>query len=282
MRSRGTPARRRCRIGVGGWNFAPWRGVFYPQQLPRREELCYASRQLTSIEINATFYRTQRASSFERWYEETPADFVFAVKGPMAVSSRRALRESGPQLERFFASGVMCLGEKLGPLNWQLAPHKRFDAGEIDAFLGLLPRAVQGRPLRHAIEVRHESFRHPEFVALAREHGVAIVLAGDSRYPQIPDPTADFVYARIMGTRAGQKQGYAPAQLTRWAQRVRCWLAGERAAGLDYVEPEPAKRRARDVFLYVISGAKQRNPAAAAALIRRLAAPPRAPRKRRA
>lgn len=261
----------RCHVGVGGWNFPPWRGTFYPADLPRREELAYASRRLSSIEINSTFYGPHRPGSFRLWHEETPDGFVFAVKGPMSVAGRRALREAGEGIERFLRGGVLELREKLGPINWQLPPAMAFDAAEIDAFLRLLPRKMDGRPLRHALEVRNASFRHGEFVALAREHGVAIVVAGDSRFPQIADVTADFVYVRIMGTQSQRAQGYTPAALERWAGRMREWRRGRSPAGLEYMAEATARAGPRDVFLYVISGAKERNPAAALALNRRLA-----------
>ncbi|RYG68665.1 DUF72 domain-containing protein, partial [bacterium] len=194
-----------CRVGVGGWNFAPWRGTFYPEKLPQAKELGHASRQLRTIEINSTFYGAQRPSSFARWHDETPDDFVFAVKGPRYATVRRQLVEGLPSVDRFLRSGVAKLGEKLGPINWQLPPFKRFDASEIDAFLAHLPAEQAGLALRHALEVRHDSFRHPEFVAVARAHDVAIVLAGDAEFPSIPDATAPFVYARLMGTQAREK-----------------------------------------------------------------------------
>src|SRR5579863_2552816 len=188
------------RVGIGGWTFPPWRGPFYPANLPQKRELEFASRAVTSIEINGTFYGTQKRESFARWYQETPEGFVFSLKGPRFTTNRRVLAEAGESVERFLASGVLELKEKLGPINWQFAPTKQFDADDFEAFLNLLPHKVDGREIRHALEVRHESFRDEAFVALARKHGVAIVMAGDSKYPQIADITAKFVYARIMGT----------------------------------------------------------------------------------
>ncbi|MFL9824923.1 DUF72 domain-containing protein [Rhodoplanes sp. SY1] len=258
------------RIGIGGWVFEPWRGTFYPEKLPQKQELAYAAARLTSIEINGTFYRSQTPDSFAKWRDETPDDFVFALKGPRFATNRRILAEAGGSVEKFFGSGVSALGEKLGPVNWQLAPTKKFDPDDIDAFLALLPKRLDGRPLRHAIEARHESFAVPEFVALARKHGVAIVVAGDSEYPQIADPTADFVYARIMGTQETEAAGYSAAALDAWAARAKAWAAGAAAPGLSMVALPPAGARPRDVFLYVISGAKAKNPAAATALIERL------------
>ena len=240
-------------VGVGGWSFAPWRGVFYPRGLAQARELAYMSSQLNSIEINSTFYGLQKPATFQRWHDETPEHFMFAVKAPMFVVGRRDLATAAASITRFLDSGVLNLGNKLGPINWQLGPGKRFAAAEIDAFLSLLPKAHGGNTLRHALEVRHASFAAPDFVELARRHGVAIVLAGDSEYPQISETTAPFSYLRIMGTVETQKSGYAPAALNRWAQRARALAAGR-----------------RDVFLYVISGAKQRNPAAAQRLLAKL------------
>jgi len=196
------------RIGIGGWTFDPWRGTFYPEGLVQKRELEYASRKLTTIEINGTFYGSQKPSTFAKWHDETPDDFVFSLKAPRFATNRRVLAEAGESVERFLASGVLELKNKLGPINWQFAPTKQFDADDFEAFLDLLPHKVDGREIRHALEVRHESFRDEAFVALARKHGVAIVMAGDSKYPQIADVTAKFVYARVMGTTEQFAQGY--------------------------------------------------------------------------
>lgn len=259
----------RIHVGIGGWTFAPWRGGFYPDKLAQKRELEYAASKLTSIEINGTYYGSQKPESFARWHDETPEGFVFALKGPRFTTNRKVLAEAGESVERFLASGVLELKDKLGPINWQLAPTKSFDAEDFGRFLALLPKTVDGRAIRHAVEVRHASFRDPECIAAAREHGVAIVMAGDSEYPVIADVTAPFVYARIMGTREDEEAGYAPAALDSWARRARQWAQGEAAEGLETVAPAP-KAAARDVFLYVISGAKVRNPHAAMALIARL------------
>jgi uncharacterized protein YecE (DUF72 family) len=240
------------RIGVGGWTFEPWRGPFYPDKLPQKRELEYASRKLTSIEINGTYYGSQKPASFAKWHDETPDDFVFALKGPRFTTNRRVLAEAGSSIERFFASGVMELRNKLGPINWQFMQTKKFDPDDFAGFLKLLPKTVEGRTIRHAVEVRHESFSTPDFAALARDYGVAIITAADSEYPQITEPTAAFAYARIMGTKEAQPNGYADVDLDKWADQARQWA------------------KTRDVFLYVISGFKQHNPAAAMALIERL------------
>ena len=263
-------ARPRIRIGIGGWTFAPWRGSFYPDGLPHRRELEHASRHLTSIEVNGTFYGSQKPETFAKWHDETPDEFVFALKGPRFATNRRVLAEAGQSVERFVNSGVLELKDKLGPINWQLAATKTFDPEDFEAFLRLLPRSVGGRALRHAVEVRHDSFRTPDLVALARDHGVAIVTAGDSEYPQIADATADFVYAHIMGTKEGAAAGYPDAALDAWAERARAWASGTSPDGLETVAPPAGPTAGRDVFLYVISGFKERNPAAATALIERL------------
>lgn len=258
------------RVGIGGWTYEPWRGAFYPTGLAQKRELEFASRKLNSIEINGTFYGTQRATSFEKWHDETPENFVFSLKAPRFATHRRVLSEAGDSIERFFASGVLALKDKLGPINWQFAPTKQFDAEDFDAFLRLLPKKVEGRAIRHAVEVRHESFRHPEFVSLLREHGVAVVVAGDSDYPQIADVTGPFVYARIMGTVETEALGYSDQALSAWASRAKTWAAGKAPDGLETVAPSIDKPTPRDVYLYVISGYKVHNPAAAMALIERI------------
>src|SRR3546814_214033 len=207
------------RIGVGGWTYEPWRGVFYPEKLAQKRELEYASGKLTSIEVNGTYYGSQKPASFAKWREETPDGFVFALKGPRFATNRKVLADAGDSIDRFFASGVLELRGKLGPINWQFMATKRFDAADFEGFLKLLPKTVEGRDIRHAVEVRHESFKVPDFVALLRAYGVAVVTAGDSDFPQIADATAPFVYARIMGTTEGEADGYAPAALDRPDER---------------------------------------------------------------
>lgn len=240
----------RIRIGVGGWTYAPWRGGFFPQGLPHKGELAFAAARLTSIEVNGTFYRSQKPETFARWREETPEDFVFALKAPRFAVNRRVLAEAGESVTRFIASGVTELGDKLGPINWQFPPTKAFDADDFAAFLDLLPERVGARGLRHAVELRHPTFEDPAAVEMARARGVAVVLAGDSAHPRIEAEAADFVYVRIMGTTDAHEAGYSPAAVEAWAGRARAWSAGE-----------------RDVFLYVIGGHKAKNPAAALALI---------------
>lgn len=255
-------------VGIGGWNYDDWRGRFYPDGLPQKRELEYASRQLTAIEINSTYYGSQKPASFIKWREETPEGFVFAVKGPRFTTNRRELATAGESVDRFFASGVMELGDRLGPVNWQFAEHKQFDADDFARFLDLLPPEIEGRKIRHAVEVRHDSFATPAFVDLCRERGIAIVLSADSEFPMIADATTDFAYLRIMGTQEGEAAGYSPADLDLWAARARALAEGRPAEGLAPVVPGEAPPR--EVFLFVISGHKVANPDAAKEIIRRL------------
>jgi uncharacterized protein YecE (DUF72 family) len=259
------------RIGIGGWNYEPWRGSFYPAGLPHADELGYASRRLTTIEINATFYRTQSPASFAKWRDATPEDFVFSVKAHRAAVNSRELAEAGEPIDWFLKSGVLELGEKLGPILWQLAPFKRFDPVDLGGFLRLLPERRAGRPLRHALEVRHESFLTEAFVALLREHNVAVVYADSDDYPAIADVTADFVYARLQRTTLDCETGYCAADLDRWAARARLWEQGRPPADLPRLCAEtPSGAAGRPVYIYMIDGAKVRAPAAAMALIERL------------
>ncbi len=241
-------------VGIGGWNFAPWRGTFYPKGVTQAKELHYASRELTSIEVNSTFYGLQKPATFKKWHDETPDGFVFSVKAPRFVMLRKDLATGGASIQRFLDSGLLELGDKLGPINWQVDESKSFDAKEMAAFLALLPGKHGGRALRHAIEPRHESFDCEEFFELARQHEVAIVEAGDSEHPRIQARTATFSYLRVMGTKASVPKGYTPAALTKWKAHAQT-LSGD-----------------GDVFFYFISGAKERNPHAARALIAALEA----------
>ena len=270
MTTRKTTAKAtRIRVGIGGWTFEPWRGVFYPKGLTQKRELEYASQHLTTIEINGTFYGSQKPATFAKWHDETPDNFVFALKAPRFAAHRRVLAEARDSIDRFVASGVLELKDKLGPINWQFPPTKQFDAEDFGSFLELLPAEADGRTLRHAVEVRHESFCNETFVALARKHNVAIVVAGDSKYPQIADPTAPFVYARIMGTEEAHPLGYAKKSLDQWIERAQTWASGGTPDDLDSYG-RAAPKKARDVYLFVISGHKAHNPAAAMALIERI------------
>jgi uncharacterized protein YecE (DUF72 family) len=253
------------RVGIGGWTFEPWRGgVFYPKGLPKTRELGHASRAVTSIEVNGTYYSTFKPETFRRWADETPDDFVFALKANRFATNRRVLAEAGPSIERFVASGIAELKSKLGPILWQMAPTKKFDAEDFSAFLALLPKTIGGITLRHAVEVRHESFASKEFVELARKHGVAIVLADSQKFPAIADVSAGFVYARLMDAQAKIATGYPPAALKTWATHAKAFERGE--TPLPALAKQAAKKK-RDVFVYMINGAKERAPAAAMALL---------------
>lgn len=239
-------------VGIGGWTFEPWRGVFYPEGLTHKRELEYASSKLTSIEINGTYYSSFKPASWAKWRDETPAGFVFAVKASRFCTNRRVLAEAGDSVERFVNQGLVELGDKLGPINWQFMGTKKFDPEDFEGFLKLLPRKVGKLPLRHAMEVRHASFQDERFYTLCRKHEVAIVYAHDKDFPEIDEATADFTYARLMQSEEKAKTGYKPADLGKWAKRSKDW----------------AKKG--DAFVYFISGAKVRNPAAAQALIAKL------------
>jgi len=239
-------------IGIGGWTFEPWRGTFYPEGLTHKRELEYASRKLTSIEINGTYYSSFKPASWAKWHDETPEGFVFAVKASRFCTNRRVLAEAGESVQRFVTQGLVELKDRLGPINWQFMGTKKFEPADFEAFLKLLPREVGKLPLRHALEVRHESFKDERFYDLARKYNAAIVYAHDKDFPEIDQPTADFTYARLMQAEDKAKTGYKPAALDAWAERAKAW----------------AKKG--DAFVYFISGAKVRNPAAAQALIQRI------------
>lgn len=256
-------------IGVGGWDFDPWRGTFYPEGLPKTKQLEYAAGQLTATEVNATYYKLQSPALFERWGKAVPDGFKFAVKASRYCTNRKNLGDAAESIGRFCAQGFTELGDRLGPILWQLANSKKFDPDEMRAFLTLLPMRQDGVPLRHAIEPRHESFKDKAFVAMARAANVAIVIAEHETYPQIADLGPDFVYARLQRTREEEPIGYSAGELDRWADVIGQWTSGKSPSGLDYVSDAPAAVQPRDVFAFVISGAKVRNPLAARALIER-------------
>ena len=259
----------RIRTGIGGWTFPPWRGVFYPEGLRQADELAYASSKLGAIEINGTYYSLQKPASFAAWAAATPDDFMFAIKASRFCTNRRVLGDAGEAIERFMGQGLTELGSKLGPILWQFMSTKKFDSNDFAAFLALLPTDLAGRPLRHCVEVRHASFAVPEFVDLARLHGVAICASENADYPLIADVAADFVYARLMKGRDDIETGYEAADLDAWASRFETFARGEAPQDLPKLA-QPVPTKARDAFAFFISSGKVRAPAAAVALAKRL------------
>jgi uncharacterized protein YecE (DUF72 family) len=257
-------------IGIGGWTFAPWRGVFYPEKLTQAKELSYAASKLTSIEINGTYYGSQKPESFRKWASEVPDGFVFSVKGPRFATNRRVLAEAGDSIKRFYDSGVTEMGDRLGPVLWQFAPTKKFDEADFGAFLELLPRKFDGVALRHVVEVRNDSFCTPSFIALLRKHNVAVVYADHAKYPAISDVTTDFVYVRLQTGQDTVKTAYPPKVLDEWAKRLTLWAQGGEPTDLARADKTPAKKEPRDVFAYVIHEGKIRAPAGAMELIERV------------
>ncbi|MFY3385322.1 DUF72 domain-containing protein [Paracidovorax sp. MALMAid1276] len=243
------------RVGIGGWTFEPWRSNFYPAGLSHSKELHHASRQLTAIEVNGTYYSTFKPPTFAKWHAETPEGFLFSLKAHRFATHRRVLADAGDAIARFVDSGISELKDKLGPIVWQFMPTKAFDPDDFEAFLALLPREVDGLRLRHALDVRHPSFATPAFVALARRHGCVPVCTDSEKFPAIADAEADFAYLRLMRSQADVPTGYPAKAIAQWAQGVRAWTGGERP---------------RDVFVYFINGAKERAPAGAMELLRQL------------
>jgi len=285
------------RIGISGWTYAPWRGTFYPAGLLHSDELSYASRQVDTIEINGTFYGLQRPDAFARWYEETPEGFVFAIKGPRFITHIRRLREIETPLANFFASGVLRLEEKLGPVLWQFPPYFRFSPERLDHFFSQLPRNTEAaaalaehrsewfadrawaktehrRELRHAIEIRHPSFLDPAFFAMLRPHRVALVFADSVTWPYAEDVTADFVYLRLHGSEELYASGYSDEALDHWAARIKLWVKGLEPNDARRIAPDayPAGQIPRDVYAYFDNDAKVRAPVDARALNARLSA----------
>jgi uncharacterized protein YecE (DUF72 family) len=247
----------RIRIGVGGWTYEPWRGNFYPKGWPASRELQYASRHLTAIEVNGTYYSTMKPATFAKWREETPDGFVFTLKANRFATNRKVLGSAGEPIARFVASGIAELGDKLGPIVWQFMATKRFEPDDFAAFLKLLPREAGGRPLRHVLDVRHESFDCEQYLDLARRHGCSTVHTDSDKFPNIADAASELAYLRLMRADAALATGYPPALLDGWALGCKAWVA---------------KGSQREVFAFFINGAKERAPAAAQELIRRVAA----------
>jgi uncharacterized protein YecE (DUF72 family) len=282
------------RIGISGWRYKPWRGAFYPEKLPQKNELSYASSLLSSIEINGTFYSLQRPESFARWAADTPDDFIFSVKAPRYITHIRRLKEIEKPLANFFASGVLRLGSKLGPILWQFPPNFRFEPERLEPFLKILPHdmdsaaAVARRrdrqiialasikaevegPVRHAIEIRHQSFVTPEFIDMLRASDVALVCADTVEWPRLMDITSDFVYCRLHGSEELYVNGYDDKSLDAWAARVAAWARGQTPADAECVtKNQDPKGHPRDVFVYFDNDAKVRAPSDAQGLIARV------------
>ncbi|MYN43161.1 DUF72 domain-containing protein [Duganella sp. FT109W] len=240
------------RAGIGGWDFAPWRETFYPKEVPIKKQLEYASTQVTSIEINGTFYRTAKPEHFASWAEKTPDDFVFSVKASRYATNRKVLAEAGESIERFMDSGLTELGGKLGPILWQLAATKQFDPDDLEAFFKLLPAKLGKRKLQHVLDVRHDSFLNDDYLKLARKHKVATVITDSPKFPNFTELTADFVYARLMDAHSDIATGYSKPALKRWASQARAWQQ---------------QAKSGQVYVYFINGAKERAPAAAQHLL---------------
>jgi uncharacterized protein YecE (DUF72 family) len=282
-------------IGISGWTYEPWRGTFYPEDLPQKRELEYASRQLNSIEINGTFYSLQKPGSFRTWYEQTPDDFVFSLKGGRFITHIRRLRDIETPLANFFASGVLALKQKLGPILWQFPPNFKFDAERFEPFFELLPHDTeaaaelackhdknwkgevcletdQRRPVRHAVEFRHDSFLTPDFAKLLRKHKIGLVVADTAGlHPYAEDVTADFVYLRLHGAEEIYVSGYTDEALNRWADRIRAWSTGGQPPDAKVLlDQPPPKRKGRDVYAYFDNDVKVRSPADAKSLAKLL------------
>jgi uncharacterized protein YecE (DUF72 family) len=264
--SQPSPDRPRIRVGIGGWNYAPWRNNFYPAGLVQRRELEYASRQLRTIEINGTWYGAQKPATYAKWAAETPENFVFSLKAPRYITEGKRLAGAGRGIDGFIRGGLAEFGTRLGPILWQLPASRSFDADDLAAFLDALPRELDGRPLRHVLEVRHASFLCERYVALARSHAVPTVFTDSPEYPSLADLTGDFTYARLMRSADEIPAGYSPAALDRWAECARTWVAGNDIGELPHAAELQPATQAREVFVFFISSAKHRNPAAAMAL----------------
>ncbi|QIG78631.1 DUF72 domain-containing protein [Stakelama tenebrarum] len=258
------------RVGIGGWTYEPWRGTFYPDDLTQKRELEYASRAMTAIEVNGTYYSSFKPKTFETWAQTAPDGFVYTLKASRYCTNRKKLAEGGDSIAKFLGQGIVELGDKLGPILWQFMATKKFEPEDFAAFLDLLPEKQNGVKLRHAVQVRHGSFHVPEFVALLRERNVAAVYADSNDYPALADLTGDFVYARIENAREEEAEGFSSDELDRWADVARGWARGESPEGLPYVAEKSAAKVPRETFVFMINGAKVRAPVAAQALLARL------------
>ncbi|MCW0234497.1 MAG: DUF72 domain-containing protein [Ferrovibrio sp.] len=281
------------RIGISGWTYKPWRGVFFPKGLPQKREMAYAARTFPSIEVNGTFYGLQKPGTFQVWYDGTPGDFVFAIKASRYITHIRRLRDAGKPLANFFAQGVLALGEKLGPILWQLPPSYRFDPGRLEDFLKLLPHDTMAaarmarrheagmkgrvfltpdrkRPLRHAMEIRHESFRDERFIALLRKYRVGLVVADTVEWPRLGDITADFVYVRLHGSEQLYASGYSETALADWARWLRSWSQSRSPRAIDRVSSAKPRTKVKDIFVYFDNDMKVKAPFDALKLAGRL------------
>jgi Uncharacterized conserved protein len=278
------------RIGISGWRYPPWRGVFYPEDLRQKDELSFASHTFRSIEINGTFYSLQRPANFSAWYDQTPDDFMFSVKAPRYITHILRLKEADQALANFFASGLLALKQKLGPILWQVPPSYRFDAEHLQTFLAALPHSTReaaalarkhddviasavvktdaDRPVRHALEIRNESFRDKAFIALLKKYDVALVVADTVEWPCLMDETSDFVYCRLHGSEQLYVSGYTDEALDTWAARIRAWTSGGIAEGTRV--GKPGRKQKRDVFVYFDNDAKVKAPFDAKTLIQKL------------
>lgn len=258
------------RSGMGGWVFKPWEGTFYPGDLAKKRQLEYASRQVATIEVNGTYYGSQKPATFAKWADETPEGFVFSLKGNRFVTNRKVLADAGESMAKFFAQGISELGEKLGPIVWQFAATKKYDPEDFESFLKLLPEKQDGLALRHVLEVRHDSFKTPDFVALAAKYNAAICYAHHHDYPEFADVTGDFVYARLQKGSDEVETAYQADELDQWAKRAQLWSKGGQPDDLPYADPgREAEKKPRDVFVYFIHEGKINAPQAAMAFMKR-------------
>lgn len=258
------------RAGIGGWTFEPWRGVFYPKGLKQADELSYASRHLTTLEINSTYYSSQKPETFAKWAASTPEGFVFSVKASRFATNRRVLAEGADSVQKFLSQGIVELGDRLGPILWQFMPTKKFDPDDFAGFLDLLPKTQDGLKLRHVVEVRHASFADPAFIKLCRDRSVAICVSENENYPLIPDITADFVYARLLKGSDDLPNGYPEDGLDAWAERFTAYSGGQVPGDLSPLDRTGPAEGPREVFAYFIHEGKVRAPAAAQALLSRV------------
>jgi uncharacterized protein YecE (DUF72 family) len=260
----------RIRCGIGGWTFEPWRGVFYPEKLSQKRELEYASRHLTTIEINGTYYSSFKPDSWAKWRESTPPGFRFAVKASRFCVNRKKLTDAKPSMDVFFGQGIEELGDRLGPILWQYMATKKFDYDDFASFFDILPRQLNGKALRHVIEVRNDTFANEKFVRLCRDHGLAICNSENENYPFIPDITADFVYLRLLSANDEIPTGYDAKDLDMWAERFRSYAQGRVPDGYTPFDRTGLPEGPRDVYAYVIHEGKVRAPAAAMEFIKRV------------